>query len=424
MDQRITHEIEKVSNTLVVYENNITVIDSSELKESDFYELTESPYFLQVIDKNMNTVLTSRNVTLFKPLPFNNKNIYDNTYFETFNFENITFRSGYRTLYDSSGKAAATLQISVYERNFKNFMDELLLFNIWALAFLFIVVVGASILAAKKTFKPINEIIETSQSFNAQNLNKRISIKAKKEDEIGQLRDTLNGLFERIEDYVIELSNFSDQVSHQLMNPLTAISTEIEYMLKRERSSEEYKEALVKLSTQADSMISIVKTLLVIAKSGKIKSEPRTIVNLSRLIKNDIYNNFRENRIQLEIEENLYAKGEQEKYLMLLQNLLHNSVKYSPYGGDIKLTARKIESNIILQVEDYGIGIEEDEKELIFKKFYRSDRAEKLGIKGFGLGLSLVKSLVEEASGAIEILNNKPTGTIFKVTLPLIDLSD
>ena len=208
------------------------------------------------------------------------------------------------------------------------------------------------------------------------------------------------------------------------MNPLTAIRTEIEYLLKRERSSEEYKEALVKLSTQADSMISIVKTLLVIAKSGKLKSEPRTIVNLSRLIKNDIYNNFRENRIQLEIEENLYAKGEQEKYLMLLQNLLHNSVKYSPYGGDIKLTARKIESNIILQVEDYGIGIEDDEKEFIFKKFYRSDRAEKLGIKGFGLGLSLVKSIVDEASGAIEILNNKPSGTIFKVTLPLIDLSD
>lgn len=424
MDQRITHEIEKVTSTLVVDGDYVTVIDSSELKESDFYELTESPYFLQVIDKNKNTILTSRNVTLFKPLPFNNKNVYDNTYFESFNFQNITFRSGYKTLYDSSGKAAATLQISVYERNFKNFMDELLFFNIWALAFLFIIVVGASIWAAKKTFKPINKIIETSQTFNAQNLNKRINIKAKKEDEIGQLRDTLNGLFERIEDYVIELSNFSDQVSHQLMNPLTAISTEIEYMLKRERSSEEYKEALIKLSTQAESMISIVKTLLVIAKSGKIKSEPRTIVNLSRLIKSDIYNNFKEHRIQLEIEENLYVKGEQEKYLMVLQNLLHNSVKYSPYGGEIKLTARKINSNIILQVQDFGIGIEDDEKEIIFKKFYRSDNAEKLGIKGFGLGLSLVKSLVEEVSGTIQVKDNKPKGTIFKVILPSVDLQD
>ena len=70
-------------------------------------------------------LLKSRNVTLYKPLPFNNKNIYDNTYFESFNFENETFRSGYRTLYDSSGKAAATFQLSVYERDFKTVKDEL-----------------------------------------------------------------------------------------------------------------------------------------------------------------------------------------------------------------------------------------------------------------------------------------------------------
>ena len=238
------------------------------------------------------------------------------------------------------------------------------------------------------------------------------------------MRDTLNSLFNRLENYVVEITEFSDHVSHQLMNPLTAIRTEIEYLIKKERPAEEYKEALLKLSVQTDSMISIVKTLLVIAKSGKVKNESKTIFSLSKLIKNDVCNFFKDYSISYEVEENLYLRGESEKYLMVLQNLIHNSIKYSPNGGDIKVTASKYNSGIIISVEDNGIGIDDSDKESVFQKFYRSNQAEKLGIKGFGLGLSLVKSIIEEASGTIEILDNKPCGTIFKILLPSIDLAD
>lgn len=424
MDQRITHEIEKVTNTLSIKGSTISVKDSSELKESDFYELTESPYFLQIINQDGKIVLTSRNVTLFKQLPFNTKGTQADLYFESFNFENITFRSGYSTLYDSSGTVAAMLQISVYERNFQNFMDELLYFNIWAVVILLFIVIGASIWVAKKTFKPINKIIETSLSFNVQNFNKRIEVDAKPNDEIGRLRDTLNGLFNRIEDYILELTHFSDHVSHQLMNPLTAIQTEIEYLLKKERTSNEYKEALVKLSAQSDNMVSIVKTLLLIAKSGRVKSESKTVFNLSKLIKNEVSISFKSYNINYSVEDDLYLRGESEKFLMVIQNLIHNAIKYSPRDPLIKVKANKIDSNIVISIEDNGIGIADNEKENVFRKFYRTDIAEKLGIKGFGLGLSLVKSIIDEASGTIKIIDNKPNGTIFKVTLSAIELND
>jgi len=162
----------------------------------------------------------------------------------------------------------------------------------------------------------------------------------------------------------------------------------------------------------------------VIAKSGKIKSESKSVFNLSKLIKNDINNYFKNYNIVYEIEDNLYLRGESEKYLMVIQNLIHNAIKYSSDLLDVKVAVKKINKEIIITVEDKGIGIEESEKEFVFQKFYRSSEAEKLGIKGFGLGLSLVKSIVDEASGKVEILNNKPTGTIFKVTFPSIDLSD
>lgn len=423
MDHRIQHELEKVKRTLLINDNNISLTDSSELNESDFYELTESPYFLQVISNDNKIILTSRNVGLFKPLPFKQINIKD-FYFETFDFENITFRSGYTALFNSNGDRVATMQITVYERNFQNFINELFYFNLWAIIFFIVIVVAASIWAAKKTFKPINQIIETAQSFNVQNLNKRIDVRADELDEIGRLRDTLNSLFIRIEDYVIEITHFSDHVSHQLMNPLTAIRTEIEYLQKKDRETLEYREALTALQTQVDSLISIVKTLLVIAKSGKLKSESKSVFNLSKLIKNDIYNYFKNHNIIYEIDENLYLRGESEKYLMLLQNLIHNSIKYSPNSGDVKVVATKENNKVVIKVEDKGIGIDDFEKNSVFQKFYRSNKAEKLGIKGFGLGLSLVKSIIDEASGTIEIIDNKPNGTIFKVMVQSVDLGD
>jgi signal transduction histidine kinase len=422
LDQRIGHEIENIVRTLSISTNEISIKDSSEFKEPDLFELTENPYFLQLIDPNGFIIINSRNVDLYKPIPVNKELLGNDLVFESFNFNNKIFRSGYYPLSSSDGSKVATLQLTVYEKDFIEVMNELLYFNLWAILLFLLLVIVVSVAAAKKTFKPINEIINNAQSFNVQNLNKRIEVKAKPYDEIGRLRDTLNGLFERIEDYVLEITNFSDHVSHQLMNPLTAIRTEIEYLLKKDRPSEEYKEALAKLSDQTDSMISIIKTLLLIAKSGRTKTEAKTIFNLSKLIKNDVYNSFKNQNIIYEVEDNLYLRGESEKFLMVMQNLIHNSLKYSLQSGDVKVTARKSDGKINILVEDKGIGIDDFEKSIVFQKFYRSNQAEKLGIKGYGLGLSLVKSIIDEATGTIEIIDNKPNGTILKITLQSVEL--
>ncbi len=424
LDQRIKHEIEKIVNGLSIQDNNIEIKDSTEFNENDFRYMTDNPYFLQIFNDEGKILLTSENNKSYKNIPFDKNKNYDNYYFESFSFDNESFRTGYHTLLNKQQNKIATLQLTVFEKDFNAVVWKVMYFNLWSLPLIILLVIIASIFAAKKAFAPINKIIDTANSFNVQNLNKRIDVAAKPLDEIGRLRDTLNGLFKRIEEYVVEITHFSDQVSHQLMNPLTAIRTEIEYLLKKDRPGNEYKEALIKLEGQSDSMISIVKTLLVIAKSGKLKSESKSIFNLSKLIKNDINNYFKNYNIIYEIEDNLYLRGESEKYLMVIQNLIHNAIKYSPDSLDVKIEAKKINKEIIITVEDKGIGIEDSEKEFVFQKFYRSSQAEKLGIKGFGLGLSLVKTLIDEASGKIEILNNDPHGTIFRITLRSVELID
>jgi two-component system sensor histidine kinase CiaH len=87
----------------------------------------------------------------------------------------------------------------------------------------------------------------------------------------------------------------------------------------------------------------------------------------------------------------------------------------------VSLTKDDTFANLI--IKDNGIGISDIDKEKVFDRFYRSEKAEKLGIKGYGLGLSLVKLLIEEAGGNISIEDNKPSGTVFIVTLPYLALT-
>lgn len=423
LDNRIAHEIENISNGLSINKNSVTVIDSSEFFESDLYDSKETSYFLQIFDLQKKQIIKSRNINLYKYIPFTGYDELKLQSFNSFRFNGENFRAGYVKLMNSDGDQVATLRLSIFERDFEIIIDKLLLFNLIGCFFIALIVITASVLAAKKTFKPINNIIDNANRFNAENLNKRISVEADPLDEIGRLRDTLNGLFQRIEDHVNEITHFSDHVSHQLMNPLTAIRTEIEYQLKKERTADQYKEALIGFEGQVDSLISIIRTLLVIAKSGKMKSESKTVFSLSKLIRSDVFSYFENYKIKYEIEDNLYLRGESEKILMVLQNLIHNAIKYSPESEEVTVIARRMNDKILLSVQDNGIGINDLEKVNIFQKFYRTPQAEKLGIKGFGLGLSLVKSIVEEASGSIEVLDNKPNGTIFNILLNRVELN-
>ncbi|MEJ5263121.1 MAG: sensor histidine kinase, partial [Ignavibacterium sp.] len=95
-------------------------------------------------------------------------------------------------------------------------------------------------------------------------------------------------------------------------------------------------------------------------------------------------------------------------------------IKYSPDGSEVRLKLYKENSFVKLEVADNGIGIPDSEKQSVFERFYRSETVEKLGIKGYGLGLSLVKAVFDEIGAQISISDNKPTGAIVIVTIPSI----
>jgi len=202
------------------------------------------------------------------------------------------------------------------------------------------------------------------------------------------------------------------------MTPLTAISTELEYVLKKEHSAEEYKNSLLGISEQTHEMINIVKTLLILAKDCEICSDSRKVFNLSHLLKNQIANEFKNDNVSIRVEDNIYLIGEADYFYMVLENIIGNAIKYSSPTDEVKVVVEDVNDMIKISIYDNGIGIPDSEKHKVFDSFYRGVNVESNGIKGYGLGLNLVRIVVNKMGGDILILDNEPKGTIFVVDMP------
>ncbi|MCU0414836.1 MAG: HAMP domain-containing histidine kinase, partial [Ignavibacteriaceae bacterium] len=329
IDIRLKHEIERVISTIGVTDSTVVIKDYSELNEIDFQEITETPYFLQIFSNDGRILLSSRNLEFYKKIPIDISIADEDFTFNDLKVENDKLRVSSLPLKDNSGKIVAILQLSTFEKQFESIIDKVIYFNLLSIPILILIVISVSIFLAKKSFSPINKIISIADNISARSLQERIEYKAKADDELGRLRDTLNKLFDRIETHIEQLSRFTDHASHQLMNPLTAVKTELEYILKRARTEAEYRETLNTLLKQTDNMINIVKTLLIISKQEKGSDGSKQIFNITNLIVEKVQPEFSKFSIRYSLEEGLYIKGDAEKFLIALLNVIDNAIKYS-----------------------------------------------------------------------------------------------
>jgi signal transduction histidine kinase len=422
VDNRIKHEMENISKTIEIRNDSLILVSNRELEEPDLKEVRETSFFLQVLSSSGEMLISSENLRNYSPIPFNIKTLPDDYSFHNINSGSDKLRAGYLKFINQEGKVVANMQLSVFNSGSSSFVKDVLLFNLLSLPVVLLFICIASIFLAKKMISPINKVIQTAEKISTRNLSERIVYEAKSSDEIGRLRDTLNSLFERLEHQVDQISQFTDHASHQLMNPLTIAKTELEYILKKERSSEDYKGSLEQLRAQVEKMIQIINHLLIISKYRDEQNASKTIFNLSKLVWQTITNSFNGRNIISNIEPDIYSRGNSEIFSIVVENLLDNALKYSAKDSEINVFLKKSNSNIEFIVADKGIGIPDEEKQKIFQRFFRSENAEKLGIGGYGLGLSVVKAIITQMNGTIAIEDNKPYGSIFIVRIPAVEL--
>ena len=423
LDLKISHEIDHIAYAIKFDKDSLIIVKESEFEEKDLAEISDDPFFLQVYNKQGKILFQSRNMKEFGLIDLQFPKFNEDLFFSDASAGKTTLRSGYREFYNNNGEFAAFLQLSAYNSSFKDILRNIIYLNLITAPLVLIIIIFISFFISKRTFAPINKIINLANKISSKHLHERLNYKADCDDELGKLRDTLNNLFARLETQINNISSFTNNASHQLMTPLTVIKSELEFLERNDRTREEFIQALPALVEQTDRMIKIIQSLLILAKSEKDSLIQNSVFNLSRLIKEQIKNNFTIKQIECEIEDDLYVRGREDYFLHVLTNLIDNAVKYSHDQIKIKIKALRKDSIITVAVSDLGLGIADNEKEKIFERFFRTEQAEKREIKGIGLGLSLSKSIVEVMGGTIKVKDNLPQGSIFVITLPSIELT-
>jgi len=421
LDSRLRHEIEHISSSFRYEKDSLLIIRPQEFEETDLTELTDDPFFLQIYTIDGKLFIQSKNIKLITKIPLTFPYISDKYFFDDIEAGNNGLRFSCQKLSDEKGRQVGYIQLSSFNTSINLLIKKIIMINTLTFPLVVIFILLISFWISKKTFSPINKIINLSQKISATNLSNRLTFNADSNDELGKLRDTLNDLFERLELQVKQISSFTDNASHQLMTPLTAINSELDFLLRNENKVDSERESLLMLKEQTERMISIIKSLLLLARHWDLDLEQKTVFNFSKMISENIKQLYKNYKIRFDVTDEIYMRGRPDYFLIALQNLIDNALKYSDKDWII-IFARKENGKVIIRIEDFGIGIDIEEREKVFERFYRTEKVERLGIKGYGLGLSLVSSIISSMQGTIEIQDNQPKGTKFIITLPALEI--
>lgn len=225
-------------------------------------------------------------------------------------------------------------------------------------------------------------------------------------------------------------TRFTYEVSHELKAPLASVYNIINVILDGylDKDLEKQKDLLNRAKIRINDLTKLLNDLLMFSHleegTGEIEMEKTNTGKLISSVIEEMDAFARENniKIQWDFSNNLPTiYGNPELLNRVIVNIIHNAIKYSNPGNEVKVTGKKEENFFIIQVDDKGIGIKEEELPKIYNIFFRGENARPEHKKeGMGLGLSLVKRIIDAHGGSIEVKSKLNKGTNVKLKFPLI----
>jgi signal transduction histidine kinase len=269
-----------------------------------------------------------------------------------------------------------------------------------------------------RSLKPIHDLIRVTRSIiETGEINTRIPSKG-----TGDELDTLILLFNRMLQKM-GMRDALDNVAHDLRTPMTRLVGKAEMALKSSGEPRLCREALSDCIKESESMLTLLNTIMDIseAETGAMKLD-RKVIDLSSLLTDmvELYRYPAEEKdvsVAVNISDNLQVLLDVNRLRQVIANLLDNAIKYTPPKGTIKIEAFCIKNHAVVRIKNTGTEIPEDELERIWDRFYRSDR--NMEAPGLGLGLSLVKAIVEAHEGSVAVNSTPGEGTVFSFKLPM-----
>lgn len=299
-------------------------------------------------------------------------------------------------------------------------------FDLWSYVYLiFIAYFGmiAAYYVSGKALKPIHDLSKTLEKISANNLSEHISV-VDQRDEVGSLTTSFNAMLDRLENAFSMQKRFSADAAHELKTPLATIKTSMEVLqLDETPTIDDYKENLEITQMSTDRLIKVVEGLLTLtSECSEDFSNQIELKSFFFQIMNELQPTYQDKRIRIDLDLGQeYVTGNQVLLYRAFFNLLENALKYNRKDGFVAITALREGTKTEISIRDSGIGIPVEERALIFEPFYRVDKSRSRLVGGSGLGLSIVKSIIERHKGEINVESELNEGTTFTVILsPLL----
>lgn len=280
---------------------------------------------------------------------------------------------------------------------------------------------------SRRALLPVASIIDAAKSITATDLDKRIPVNYQVRDELTDLAETFNMMLNRLQKGFEREKRFTSDAAHELMTPLSSMQSDAEVMLRKPRSKEEYRETIQRMLTETRRMSEMVHLLLQLSRVESVHRSEAERVNVSRITE-AVAAEYRQKAkakdiaMVVDITPKLQIRGHEAYMKEVINNLLENALKYTPEGGAIELQLQRSSGKAVINLSDTGIGFDEETKKHLFERFYRATQRDVQVSPGSGLGLPLVKAIVDLYDGKIRAYSDgQGEGSTFVVELPLVE---
>ena len=276
---------------------------------------------------------------------------------------------------------------------------------------------------AKRGIKPVYKMVDATEQIGHGTLHERITID-KLPDELQQLASSFNAMLNRLEESFARISQFSEDIAHELRTPVNNLRGGMEVVLGKTRTSDEYCDAIGSALEECERLARLVDRLLFIARSenSDVKIERDPVDLRDELLKTqEFYEvNAEETGVTIAVDapEGLRIPANRDLLRSLIGNLVSNAIAHTPAGGHIQLTAVEKNSGAVITVKDTGKGIPPEHVPHLFDRFYRVDRSRTKTSGGVGLGLAIVSTIAKLHGASLGIESVVGTGTSISVTFP------
>lgn len=284
-----------------------------------------------------------------------------------------------------------------------------------------VLVLLAAVLIARRPLRTVRLLSLAAGRLAAGDLDHRVTVSGR--DELAQLGRTFNAMAASLEAAEQDQRRLINDVAHELRNPLANVLGYLEAL--KDGMLAPTPELLASLHEEAELQRRIVADLqdLALAEAGALTYHWDSVA-VGELLRTVVATHAAAAqgagvRLSVDAEPDLVVTADADRLRQVLANLISNALRATAGGGQIELVARRpVGGGVVLEVSDSGHGIPEQELSHVFDRFWRSDPARSRSTGGSGLGLAVVRQIVRDHGGSVEVRSEAGTGTTFVVTLP------